>query len=361
LLALVAGVASSVQAQRAWQTEIGIQGGFTRAVAAGVGADPIDAFSLPGFNLGPALPLASGLYAIIPWSNKLAVNLDFALSQLSGGTTLTLAQIGARGDYALTPKVYAGAGGAIGYFNSSGTSETQLGVQGAVGYRLNLSSTLRGRIEAVATFWGNTENAPATNTYSVLFGVGTSPRRSTAAAPARRGQVGRSLWTPQIGVSAGYASIHPIGGGGDITALAFPTFGSGLGTLQPGLTTPPTIFAIFPIGRKIAIEPGVDIHRTQSSGTTTFSGNLSARLNYAVHGGWYAAAGGNLNYIKVTGVDAATVTGANVAWGYRFPSLWGSLGGRVELNYTMFGDNADLGLPPTNTVGLMFSMLVPLK
>jgi len=285
------------------------------------------------------------------------VNLNVALSQLSGGTTATLANIGARGDYALTPKVYAGAGGALGFINTSGTSETQLAVQGAIGYRLNLSSSLKGRIEAQATFWGKAENVGAINTYSLLFGVGTSPRRA-AAAPARRGRAG-AAWTKQIGFSAGYANIHPIGGGGDITALAFPSFGAGLGALTPGLTTPPTIFAIFPIGNKIAIEPGVDIHRTQSSGTTTFSGNLSARLNYAVHGGWYAAAGGNLNYIKVTGVDGATVTGANVAWGYRFP-FWGSLGGRVELNYTMFGDNADVGLPPTNTVGLMFGVLVPL-
>jgi hypothetical protein len=277
------------------------------------------------------------------------------VSQLTGGTAATLANIGARADYALTPKVYAGAGGAVGFINTSGTSETQLAVQGAVGYRLNLSSSLRGRIEAQATFWGKAENVGAINTYSLLFGVGTSPRR---AAPARRA-ARTSAWAPQIGFSAGYANIHPVGGGGDITALAFPTFGAGLSALQPGLTTPPTLFVILPVGHKIAIEPGVDIHRTQSSGTTTFSGNFSARLNYAVHGGWYAAAGGNLNYIKVTGVDAATVSGANVAWGYRFP-FWGSLGGRVELNYTMFGDNADVGLPPTNTVGLMFGVLVPL-
>jgi len=77
------------------------------------------------------------------------------------------------------------------------------------------------------------------------------------------------------------------------------------------------MFAILPIGNKIAIEPGVDVHRVQSSGTTAFLGNLSARLDYALHGGWYAAAGGNLNYVKSTGTSAATRTGANVGLGYR--------------------------------------------
>ena len=110
----------------------------------------------------------------------------------------------------------------------------------------------------------------------------------------------------------------------------------------------------------IAIEPGVDVHRVQSSGTTAFLGNLSARLDYALHGGWYAAAGGNLNYVKTTGTSAATRTGANVGLGYRFP-FWGPLGGRVELNYTMFGKNTKLATGPTNTVGLMFGALVPLR
>jgi hypothetical protein len=38
-----------------------------------------------------------------------------------------------------------------------------------------------------------------------------------------------------------------------------------------------------------------------------------------------------------------------------------ALGGRFEANYTMFGENTDLGLVPTNTFGLMFGVTMPLK
>jgi len=358
LLAVLATVATSAHAQSAWQTEIGIQGGYTRAVSAGSGAGPTDILSLPGFNLGPLLPFASGIYAVIPWKNKIAIDADVGVSQLTGVTSATLFQLGLRGDYALTPRIYGAAGGALGYVNTSGTHETQLGIQAAVGYRLGLSNTLKGRVEFRTTFWKNTQNVGPVDTYSLLFGVGTATHR--AAAPAARRARAGSLWSPTIGFSSGYANVHAVGGG-DVTVLAFPGFGAGLATvLGPALTLPPTMFAILPIGNKIAIEPGVDVHRVQSSGTTAFLGNLSARLDYALHGGWYAAAGGNLNYVKSTGTSAATRTGANVGLGYRFP-FWGPLGGRVELNYTMFGRNTKLATGPTNTVGLMFGALVPLR
>lgn len=362
LVAALSIVATGAQAQRAWQTEVGVQGGYTRVVAAGLGADPTDLIGLPGFNLGPLIPSSPGVYAIIPWKDKIAVDLDFGVSQLNtGGTSLTLFQLDARGDYAVTKKVYAGAGGGIGYVETGGTSETQLGLQAAVGYRLGLSNSLKGNVEFRATFWGNTQNVGAIDTYALLFRVGAAPHRS--AAPARRASASNArtgAWTPLLGVSAGYASIHAVGGG-DVSAIAFPGYGAGLGNIVgTEITLPPTLFAILPIGKKIAIEPGVDLHRTQESGTTSFLGNLSGRLNYAVHGGWYGAAGVNLNYAKQSGASAATRTGANVAWGYRFP-FWGTLGGRVELNYTMYKPNTDLATPATNIVGLMFGTTMSLK
>ena len=65
-IALLAVLANRAQAQKSWQTEFGIQGGFTRLVQAGAGADPTDAISLPGFNLGSLVPSAAGLYVTIP-------------------------------------------------------------------------------------------------------------------------------------------------------------------------------------------------------------------------------------------------------------------------------------------------------
>jgi hypothetical protein len=358
VITLVAVLATNAQAQNSWQTEFGIQGGFTRLVVAGAGADPTDAFSLPGFSLGSLIPAAAGLYVIIPASQKLAVETDFAASQFSSGLTATLLTLGVRADYALTRHLYGAAGGALAY-NNGIANETQLGVQGGVGYRFGLTRTLNGRVEARTTFYGKADNASPANAYSALFGVSTvtsRPRssRSSSSAAAHR------AWRPALGISGGYASVTVIGTG-SLTALSFPGYGSGLGAvLTSEVTLPPTIFAIIPIGKKIAVEPALDLHRFQESGQTDFSGNIAVRLDYAVHGGWYGALGGNLHYIKATGADAATRTGVNVGWGYRFP-LVAALGGRIEANYTMFGENTDLGLAPTNTFGLMFGATMPLK
>jgi hypothetical protein len=360
MLALVAGVTTTAQGQRAWQTEFGIQGGFTRVVIAGSGGSAIDAFNVPGFNLGPVLPSAGGLYVVIPWTNKIAVETDVAASQITSGGSATLFSLGLRGNYALSGPFYAAAGGAVSYANGLIVNETQLAIQLALGYRRHLTGPINGRIELRTAFWGKAENAPPQDTYAVLLGVSTatSASRSARSVPASRG--GR-VWTSQVGVAGGYANIHAVGAG-DITAVALPSYGGGLGILLGAgeAVLPPTMFAIIPIGGKLAIEPGVDIHRFQANGITDFSGNLSARLDYAVHGGWYGAAGANLHYLKSSGVAAVTRTGFNLAWGYRF-GLTGPLGGRMEANYTMFGAKSSVAIAPVNTLGLMFGVLMPLK
>jgi hypothetical protein len=362
ILALLVVVATSAQAQRSWQSEIGIQGGYTRVVAAGSGGSPTDVFSLPGFNLGPAAPLPPAVYAILPWKNKIAIEPELAFSQVFVGiaTQATAIQLGVRGDYAVSRDFYAAAGGALGYIHNAGLKETQLGLQAALGYHRHLTGPLNMRLEARFTAWGKTNNVSPFDVYSGLIGISTATRaaapRSGRAAPSARG-----AWSKRLGVAGGYADIHSVGGGADFVAFALPGYGGGFAGLGvAGLNLPPTIFAIIPIGSKIAIEPGLDIHRAQAGGTTNFNGNFSARLDYAVSGGWYAGLGGNLNYIKSTGVNAATRTGLNLGWGYRFGFL-GPLGGRVETSYTLWGKNTDLALPPQNVFAVMFGVTMPLK
>lgn len=361
-LALLTTLSTSAQAQRSWQNEFGIQGGFTRLVEAGSGASPFDAISIPGFNLGNALPSTAGLYLIIPASNKIAMETDFAFSQFSVGSTLTFLSAGLRGDYALTKKLYAAAGASLVY-NNGAANETQLGVQSALGFRFGLTRGLGARFEGRVAFFGKANNASPADVYSVLFGLSkvTSRGRTTtrtAAAPAAR------RWTTQVGIAGGYADVHLIGAG-SVTALSLPGYGGALGNALGSIglqsvTLPPTVFAIFPIGNKVAIEPALDIHRFQNSGQTDFSGNLSVRLDYAVHGGWYGALGGNLHYIKSTGIDASTRSGVNLGWGYRFP-LTHEVNGRMEANYTMFADNSTYALPAVNIFGLMFGVSLPVK
>jgi len=370
ILGLALLAVTSAQAQRgSWQAEVGIQGGFSRFKPAGTGAkDHIDLFDVPGFSLSPLAHSYGAIFAIIPWRDKIAIEPTLSASELStAGVSFSLVTLGVRADYALTPKIYAAAGGTLGYLEALGQHESQLGVQAALGYRLHLAGSLNGRVEAN---WQSTKNsnriAPA-NVYSLLFGVSARTSGGAAARPARS----VSAWDRVMGVQGGYSHIHAVGSGGDVTVLSFPGWGGGLTTSILGplvVSVAPTMFAIFPAGRKLAVEPGIDIHRIQSQGTTAFTANVSARLDYAVSGGWYAAAGGNLVYTKATpgsgyfndpAKGSVSQPGLNVAWGYRF-HLTGAFGGRVEANYIMLKQSNDLSLA-TNTFGLMFGATMPLR
>jgi hypothetical protein len=363
VLTLVAGAYSRGQAQQAWHTEFGIQGGYTRIKPAGTGAnDHIDLFGVPGFDLPGVLPSNAALFAILPWKDKIAIELGASASQGNAIAILgdaTFFTFDARANYAITPKFYGALGGALNWVEAGGESETQLGVQAGVGYRFPFVAGLRGRVEANALFVAKADLLSATNSYSVMFGVSKElGGRARGAAPARRA-TGRA-WQPMFGVQGGYYRTHAVGGSADLTGISLPGAGGGLSILGTPIGAPPTLFAVLPIGRKIAIEPGVDLRRFQSGGTTAFGGNVAARFDYAVTGGWYGAVGGNLLYVKATGADAETITGANLGWGYRFP-LTSGLGGRFELNYTMMGKNETLGVPPLNTMGLQFAVTMPLR
>lgn len=355
VLALVAS-ATSVRAQQTWRHELGIQGGYTRVVLPGSGQGPTDILSLPGLNIGALDPTSPGLFIVFPASHAVAIEADAAASQVTAAATATFLTLGLRANYALSPRFYAAAGGTLGYNHGFGADETHLGLRTAIGYRRPLGGPWQGRVEARATFWAKAENLPPINDYALLLGL--SRAAAGRAAGAARG--GTRAWTLQLGVGGGYTNVRIVGGVA-VTALALPGYGAGLGLLlTPEITLPPTVFAVVPLGAKTAFEPGVDIHRVQDGGQTDFSANLSARINYAVRGGWYGAIGGNLQYLKFTAVDASMRTGLNVAGGYRF-GLSGPFGGRVELNYTMFGKNSDLGLAPANVFGVMFGVLAPLE
>lgn len=362
MLSLALAISTSAQAQNAWRSELGIQGGFTRLVLAGSGGGPLDLVSLPGFNLGPAAPFPGAVFFVIPWKPKLAIEPEISFSELSSGagTAATLFSLGLRGDYAISDRFYGAAGVLAGYIENSGQNDKQFGLQAALGYRRHFTGPLNIRAEARVTAWAKTDNLAAYDLYSVLIGVSTglgARRGGRTAAPARSA----SMWTKALGIAGGYVHAHEVGGATDLVTFALPVYGGGLSSLgTPEGTTPPTVFAIFPMGQKMALEPGIDIQRQQSGGNTVFVGTLTARLDYAVSARWYAAVGGNLQYVKVTGIDAANRTALNLGWGYRFP-LSGALGGRAEINYTMWGKNTDLGTAPINTLGLMFGVTMPVK
>ena len=99
--------------------------------------------------------------------------------------------------------------------------------------------------------------------------------------------------------------------------------------------------------------------RLQEQGTTTFDGHFAPRLNVALYRGLYAAAGGNLRYLKQTGAKSFALAGANVATGYRFPVVR-PLEARVDISYTVFKERKDFPFAE-NTVAVMLGVAMGLR
>jgi len=92
ILGLALLAVTSAQAQRgSWQSEIGIQGGFSRFKPSGSGAkDHVDLFDVPSFSLSPLNHSYGGIFAIIPWRDKIAIEPTLSSAELSaGGTTFS--------------------------------------------------------------------------------------------------------------------------------------------------------------------------------------------------------------------------------------------------------------------------------
>jgi hypothetical protein len=373
VLGVLTILASPVAAQNQWHPAIGIQGGYARIKAAGTGrSDAIDLIEFPTPGYVAPLLAGSSLFALIPAGRRLAFEptLSFANLTESVGGDATTARVGLRADLALSSSFYGAAGGVLNSLMQGGNHATQFGAQVAAGYRFALTPRLDARLEAAVT--ATQKRRPGlgpTDTYALLFGVssrldrGTAPRTARAAAPT-------GAWEPMIGVSGGYSSIHADGTNVTLTGFILPGLGGSLPALSAANTffpQVPTLFAILPIGRRLAFEPGIDLHRFQGSGSTVFAANLAGRLDYAVVGGWYAALGAHEEWVKATKGSFSDSTktsvgipGASVAWGYRF-HLAGDFGARTELNYVAFAKNESAKTPAVNTVSILFSLTMPLK
>ena len=361
---LAALVATAASAQARWSPEFGIQGGFSRLKPSGTHArDQIDRWDLPGFAGAPG---SRGLYAVFPVTDRLALEPSLSAADFNLLFSNSTFAFGLRGNYAVTANLYAGVGGALAYasFPDTNTFEarhgTTVGLQAAVGLRVPVSGHLRVRVEASATTFHKADNIPPANFYAVLVGVSTTlPRTSARPAVGAPGP-----WRPGIGIVAGYARTHFVGVSFDLSTVAAPGFGASVTSipLLGSLPTmgPATLFAIIPLSGRLAVESGLDFHRAQSGGTTRANGLASLRLDYALHGGWYVAAGGSVRYFESTTVKAGGVAGVGSAVGYRFPFTQ-DLGGRVEASYTMFKQHGGLGIPAASTFALLVGTTMSLR
>jgi len=342
-------VTLSTAASQSWTSEVGIQGGYTRIKPAGTStSDQIDLLGAPGDLFGLA-PTNASLFVILPATRQLAIETSFgalkgdALSLFGNITFLTL---GGRADVAIASNAYIAAGGTLNWAKINDRSDSRLGFQTAVGYRFRLRNGLQGRLEASALFMAKSDQLSPVNAYAVMLGISKSVHRGAVGSRSPEGRVSRQR---KLGIQGGYSHAHAVGGA-DANSFALPGMGATF-TLLSTPAGPPSIFAIFPITDRIDLEPGFDLHRLQSQGLTLFDANLSLRAIGALIGGVYAAAGGNLVFLKGSGTEAKTVPGGNLGVGYRFP-ITPTLGSRVELNYLMMQQDRDLGFPAINTVSV---------
>jgi hypothetical protein len=173
-LAAAVGLSAGAQAQAAWHTELGFQGGFVRLKPAGTNQnDQIDALFAPGFDLGPGLPTPSMIFVIAPLSNRVALEPSFSGSVLTEGLSATLLQAGVRVDYAIASGLYAAGGGLLGRAGGGfgSTSGFELGLQVAGGYRFHFSGPVQARVEANVQLWKGKAGFSPVNTYGLLFGL----------------------------------------------------------------------------------------------------------------------------------------------------------------------------------------------
>lgn len=151
------------------------------------------------------------------------------------------------------------------------------------------------------------------------------PAPTRATAPA-------AYWHTSLGMSGGYTDTY-VPGQGTVNSFSAPFIGSSSVLTILGIVTPPTLFAIFPLSGRWAVEPSLDYHSTAVSNGTRFSSALlSARADYALDHTWYAAVGGQLSYLDGAGVSGEMRAGAMLGVGARF-RVTSAVGGRLEMNY----------------------------
>lgn len=347
-------------AQRFWNPEIGLQGGFAHVKPSGTGAsDAINLIDAPGGSFVTAVLSYAPLYAIIPIGQRFAVEPQAGLAQatVSTANAVTFARLGARLDYAVTQSLYVAGGGVLNDVQTDAPRHLQVGLQAGLGYRTTLGSRLSGRLEVGwITTHGNHGSPPAVNAYTGLIGISSRLDSRGAERPAHPAPGG--AWAPSIGFNAGYASIHAVGGE-TVTLLFFPGSGADPTSLGGIVPTVPTLFLQLPLGGKWALEPSVDAEYGKAPFTfSTTKVGIGGRVDYAVRGGWYAGLGGQLLYVRVR--SSTVVPGVVGAWGYRFHILH-ALGGRFEASYLMSARQRDLNLPPVNSLSLLFGTTAELR
>ena len=355
IIVCVLGACSAVTVSaQTWTTQIGFEGGFARVKAAGAGSGVYrDVVDLPGS--GSSFP---ALFLVIPVARRVALEPSLSathdrISERSGlFPTATTAEVrlSLRADVAIASGFYVAGGGGIRYLGMDSKHSLQTGILGAIGYRGSVGSNLGARIEARWLTLRRADSVLPSNQYSLLLGISRSLRRietSNAGGGQRR---------LRLGIAGGYVRTHLYG---SVSGLYVDFHDAALDFPGSGSTTPPKLFVIAPLGGRFALETGFGVQRTQEQGVTLSDAHFAPRLDVAIAGGFYGAAGGNIRYLQQTGTAGFALAGASVALGYRFP-LVQELEGRAELGYTVFKPRRNFPFAE-NDLAVLFGVSMPLK
>ena len=335
-----------------WTANIGVEGGFARVKAAGYGSGVYrDRIDLPGS--GSAFP---ALFLIVPVGNRVALEPSLSASHdrfietsgLIGSGTAAEVRLSLRADIAIASGFYVAGGGALRYLAMDDVHSLQPGILSAIGYQGRLGSKVGGRVEARWLSLRKADSVAASNQYALLVGLWRpiSGNEARATGP----------WRLQLGIAGGYVRTHIYG---SFSGIDINLHDTALEFVGSGSTVPAKMFIIVPLGGRLAIETGFGVQRTQEQGITRFDGHVAPRLDVAITGGVYAAAGGNVRYFQQTGAAGFALAGASIAVGYRFPLIQ-QLEGRTEVSYTVFKERRNYPFAE-NDLALLMGVAMSLK
>lgn len=155
-------------------------------------------------------------------------------------------------------------------------------------------------------------------------------------------------WNTEIGIRSSFAvtSIDET----NISQIQFPSNGG-----VSGLGGGAALYAVFPVGARVAIEPGLGYSDASLPGIgNVVTMNAGARVLFSAWRGLYVGAGPIVSLLKADGEEDARF-GANVAAGYRFP-VGGLVTARAEVFYQTVGEGELLVTESSSDIGLAIGL-----
>lgn len=177
VVAAVLCIAAPLRAQRAWELEIGIRGGWSHLHLDQAGTNDIDFADVPGSgNVLNGLAGRAPLFAVIPVGGRFALSPELGIADLSAGFggSNTSWETGVTLDYAFTGHLYAGAGATFSFIRAGASENAGGGYQAKAGYRIPLGRALRLRVEAFFNGRPQGNLLPEQTLYGVSLGASAS-------------------------------------------------------------------------------------------------------------------------------------------------------------------------------------------